>query len=428
MARYKVDKKKFDEKLLEEQLRSIELQKKYLKDEPLKRSEVDEYNKLQANSWIKNTLISLGVTFATAIAIVVFVLLGNMLFTNGRTGNVGAFNLSSSDVVAQVKRDLGAELKKQPTIEKLKVDENGLPIYDENGLPIYEDLIVTTIEPKPIIYRVPFETSAKLADGEPDPNHVSKQLLMDENHEVYVVFFVEWRQKYDGANKPAGGEWLFTDDNGSYGDFYKGRSLGRHNDLYELDIKKTNLNRLMTDWFLGQEDGWAKTMIKEFFYTAWPLTLVLWMVFFTVVAGYLIIMVVGIRYVIRTVIGLLRRAGYIASDFVTEVVDSVRSELPIVDEDEAEELDLVEVRKQVQKKLAQDDSWGGLPEYKFEPEDNLEEDVPKQKESSAASLKEVKEEDKPVVTASPEPVDEEPKEEEKKESKAQDEITDIFNL
>ncbi len=152
------------------------------------------------------------------------------------------------------------------------------------------------------------------------------------------------------------------------------------------------------------------------------------MVFFTVVAGYLIIMVVGIRYVIRTVIGLLRRAGYIASDFVTEVVDSVRSELPIVDEDEAEELDLVEVRKQVQKKLAQDDSWGGLPEYKFEPEDNLEEDVPKQKESSAASLKEVKEEDKPVVTASPEPVDEEPKEEKKKESKAQDEITDIFNL
>ena len=43
----KLIKKKFDEKLLEEQLRSVELQKKYLKDEPLKRSEVDEYNKLQ---------------------------------------------------------------------------------------------------------------------------------------------------------------------------------------------------------------------------------------------------------------------------------------------------------------------------------------------------------------------------------------------
>lgn len=153
------------------------------------------------------------------------------------------------------------------------------------------------------------------------------------------------------------------------------------------------------------------------------------MVFFSVVAGYLVIMVVGIRYVIRTVIGLLRRAGYIASDFVTEVVDSVRSELPIVDEDQAEELDLVEVRKQVQKKLAQDDSLGGLPEYKFESEDNLEEeDVPKKEESSAASVKEVKEEVKPVDDVVTEPVDEEPKEEKKKESKAQDQITDIFNL
>lgn len=426
MARYKVDKKKFDEKLLEEQLRSVELQKKYLKDEPLRRSEVDEYNRLQANSWIKNTLISLGVTFATAIAVVVFVLLGNMLFTNGRTGNVGAYNLDSSEIVAQVKRDLGDELFKQPTmLGEVKVDENGLPIYDENGLPIYEVLIVTTIEPRPIIYKVPFKTS-----DPNDPEHVSKQLLMNENHEVYVVFFIEWRQNYDSANKPDGGEWLFTDEDGSYGDFYKGRSLGRHNNLYELDIKKTNLNRLMTDWFLGQEDGWAKTMIKDFFYTAWPLTLVLWMVFFTVVAGYLVVMVVGIRYVIRTVIGLLRRAGYIASDFVTEVVDSVRSELPIVDEDQAEELDLVEVRKQVQKKLAQDDSLGGLPEYKFEPEeDNLEEVVPK-KESSAKELKEVKEDVKPVDDVVTEPADDEPKEKKKKEkeSKAQDEITDIFNL
>ena len=200
-----------------------------------------------------------------------------------------------------------------------KVDEvTGLPIYDENGLPIYEVLIVTTIDPKPIIYKVPFKTS-----DPGDPNHVSKQLLMNQNHEVYVVFFIEWRQNYDGTNKPAGGEWLFTDEAGSYGDFYKGRSLGRHNDLYELDIKNTNLNRLMTDWFLGQEDGWAKTMIQDFFYTAWPLTLVLWMIFFIVVAGYLVVMVVGVRYVIRTVIGILRRAGYIASDFVSEVVDSV---------------------------------------------------------------------------------------------------------
>lgn len=152
------------------------------------------------------------------------------------------------------------------------------------------------------------------------------------------------------------------------------------------------------------------------------------MVFLLVIVGYLVVMVVGIRYVIRTVIAVLRRAGYIASDFVTEVVDSVKSELPIVDEDQAEELDIVEVRKQVQKKLAQDDSLGGLPEYKFEPEeDNLEEVVPK-KESSAKELKEVKEVVKPVDDVVTEPVDEEPKKKKEKESKAQDEITDIFNL
>ena len=404
MARYKVDKKKFDEKLLEEQLRNVELQKKYLQDEPLKRSEVDEYNKLQANSWIKNTLISLGVIFSTAIAVVVFVLLGNMLFTNGKTGNVGAFNLNSSDVVAQAKRDRADELFKQPTFT----------IDEETGLPIYDDGVLTgtnNIPYKHIVYEVPFETS----DG--------KQLLMDRNHEVYVVFTVKWTQR------PNGGEWIFPpNESNSYGDLDDPVADGVHNHLYELDIKKTDLNRLMTDWFLGQEDGWAKTMIKDFFYTAWPLTLVLWLVFFSVVAGYSIVMVVGIRYVIRSVIGILRRAGYIASDFVTEVVDSVRSEIPIIDEDQAEELDLVAVRKQVRKQLAQDDSLGGLPEYKFEPEDNLEEDEPKKKESSAASVKEVKEEDKPVVTASPEPVVEEPKEEKKKESKAQDKITDIFNL
>jgi len=49
MARYKVDKKLFDQRILDEQLKQVELQSKYLKDEPLRRSEVDEYNKLKAN-------------------------------------------------------------------------------------------------------------------------------------------------------------------------------------------------------------------------------------------------------------------------------------------------------------------------------------------------------------------------------------------
>jgi hypothetical protein len=95
MAKYKVDKKLFDEKILEEQLRQVNLQSKYLKDEPLKRSEVDEYNKLKAGGWVRNTLITFGVIFATAIAFIIFVLLGNMLITNGRTGTVGRQNIDS---------------------------------------------------------------------------------------------------------------------------------------------------------------------------------------------------------------------------------------------------------------------------------------------------------------------------------------------
>ena len=399
MARYKVDKKKFDEKLLEEQLRSVELQKKYLQDEPLKRSEVDEYNKLQANGWIKNTLISLGVIFATAIAVIVFVLLGNMLFTNGRTGNVGKTNLDSSIVYYSF------------------MDNVKLPEAPTESTVIYET------------YKVPYQWTSDDKGTDETSDDTVHTLLLNKTHDVYIDYRLEWRASSN--------EWVVGKDpvTRSIGSFTQSDQIGRDNRDYALDIKKTNLNNLMTDWFKGQEDGWAKTMIEDFFYTAWPLTVVLWMVFFLVVAGYLVVMVVGIRYVIRSVIGILRRAGYIASDFVTEVVDSVRSELPIVDEDQAEELDLVEVRKQVQKKLAQDDSLGGLPEYKFEPEDNLEEYVPKKKESKAEALKEVKEEVKPVVIAvkpvviaSPEPVDEEPKEEEKKESKAQDKITDIFNL
>ena len=403
MARYKVDKKKFDEKLLEEQLRSVELQKKYLQDEPLKRSEVDEYNKLQANSWIKNTLISLGVIFATAIAVIVFVLLGNMLFTNGRTGNVGKANLDSSIVYYSF------------------MDSKEYPEDPEGTDP-------TVIY---VTYKVPYQWTSDDKGTDETSDDTVHTLLLNKTHDVYIDYRLEWRASSN--------EWVVGKDplTRSIGSFTQSDQIGRDNRDYALDIKKTNLNNLMTDWFKGQEDGWAKTMIEDFFYTAWPLTVVLWMVFFLVVAGYLVVMVVGIRYVIRSVIGILRRAGYIASDFVTEVVDSVRSEIPIIDEDKAEELDLVAVRKQVQKKLAQDDSLGGLPEYKFESEDNLEEDEPKKKESSAASLKEVKvkeedkpvvKEDKPVVTASPEPADEEPKEEKKKESKAQDKITDIFNL
>jgi len=105
MPKYKVDKKMFEQRLLEEQLKQVELQTKYLKDEPLKRSEVDEYNKLKTGGWVRNTLITMGVVFATLIAFIIFVLLGNMLLTNGRSGNVGKYNINSIQLFEQFKVD-----------------------------------------------------------------------------------------------------------------------------------------------------------------------------------------------------------------------------------------------------------------------------------------------------------------------------------
>jgi len=46
-------------------------------------------------------LISLGVVFSTAVAVVVFVLLGNMLMTNGRTGDVDVTSLSSNEIYSE---------------------------------------------------------------------------------------------------------------------------------------------------------------------------------------------------------------------------------------------------------------------------------------------------------------------------------------
>jgi hypothetical protein len=69
------------------------------------------------------------------------------------------------------------------------------------------------------------------------------------------------------------------------------------------------------------------------------------------IAGYAVVLVVGIRYVIRTVISVLRKAGYIASDFVTEVVEAVKSEIPIVETEAVEEISFVEMQHEVQKRL-----------------------------------------------------------------------------
>lgn len=163
MAKYVVDKKLFDQRLLEEQLRQVDLQSKYLKDEPLMRSEVDEYNKLRSSGWVKNTLITLGVLSATAIAFVVFILLGNMLLTNGRTGDVGKFSLNSSDVYTEFVND-------------------------------------DTIYPTP---------SLEVNHTETVDYKVPSKFLLDPTHDVYITYRLEWRQYYDSVtNLPISGSGI----------------------------------------------------------------------------------------------------------------------------------------------------------------------------------------------------------------------------
>lgn len=382
MARYRVDKKAFEQKQLDDQLKQIQLQEKFLKDEPLKRSEVDKYTKLKVNSGIKNVLVSFGTIFATLIALIIFILLGALLFTKGRTGVLEGRNLDSREIYNKF-----IEGKEDPTDA-------------DRGSWSVEEYVLN-----------------------------SKDHGIEEHDTVIVIY-----KLYAERNTNDELEWKVDRINGSYGTLL----VGGENDwsvryVLDNDTSKITFTQLLDNFYETMPDGtWAKALVSSrLLGSSAFLVVVLGIVYFGTIIGYLIVLVVGIRYIIRTVIAALRKAGYLVSDFADEVIGAVRDELPIVDEDQAEELDLVEVRKQVQKKLAQDDSLGGLPEYKFEPEDNLEEeeeDIPKKKEAPVASVKEVKEEDKPVVIADPEPVVEEPKEEKKKESKAQDEITDIFNL
>ena len=381
MAKYKVDKKLFEQKILEEQLKQVELQSKYLKDEPLKRSEVDEYNKLQASGWVRNTLITLGVTFSTAIAVIIFILLGNMLITNGRSGNVGKVNLDSNEVYSSF---LDSEFNLEPSQTPNAV------VY--------------------VTYKVPYKWDKGTLDLSDDIT-----FLLSQRDDVYVDYRLEWRQTgFDVNNAPivGMGEWIVGRDpsTNSIGSFTQSDTLGKDNDIYALDVKTVNLNRLMTDWFKGQEDGFAKTLIEDFFYTAWPLTLVLWMVFIGSIAGYTVVLVVGIRYVIRTVISVLRKAGYIASDFVTEVVDAVKSEIPIVESEEVKEIDFSAMRKQLTKTLEEE-------RVLFEPKEDRKEPVSLNDEKTLSVKAEQVE--KPIT----EPVVEKEKTGEKT---ASDKILDIF--
>lgn len=333
MAKYKVDKKEFERRQLEEQLKQIEMQSKYLKDEPLRRSEVDEYNKLKANDWVKNTLISIGVLSATAVAIVIFVLLGNMLVTKGRTGNVGRHDISGSALYESFKEDASF-----PSVSLTK----------EAG-----DKVVTYKVPKSYI------DDKGTVDTSDD---VRYDFLKDSSHDVKVTYVLKWSAtlEEDGTWISGKGEWVarrVADDRGGYVLGMLLQDGGKDNAKYAIDVKQVDLNTLMTGFFKGQSDGsWAKVLVQDFFYTAWPLTLVFWMVFLLAIVGYAVVLVVGIRYVIRTVIIALRKAGYIASDFVTEVVETVKSEIPLIEADRPEELDFAKIKKQISDKMESEKS------------------------------------------------------------------------
>lgn len=393
MARFKVDKKLFDERVLQEQLKQIELQGKYLKDEPLKRSEVDEYNKLQANGWVKNILISLGVIFSTVVAIIIFVLLGNMLITNGRTGQVGKISLDSAAIYEEFKNSREVDPEHSDYPENGKIDG----------------------ELKIIEHKVPNDTLI---------NDTLISFGVKGIDRVTITYRLKWIQKYDSVtwlpviiNGENQGYWEVGRDPVTKTIGFLTQDLNTNNSDYQLDEKTVDLNTLMTNWFKGQEDGWAKTMIERWFYTAWPLTFVFWLVFILAIAGYGVVLVVGIRYVIRTIIVVLRRGGYIASDFVKEVVDTVVSEIPIVETEKVEEIDFTTMKNQLEKKLKEDKA-------NFEPIGETE---------KPEVMVQQKPEKKVVVK--PEPV-EEPKETKEpevtkkleSEKSGTDKVKDIFNM
>ena len=243
-----------------------------------------------------------------------------MLVTNGRTGNVGKLDINSGALVEVFKKD------------------ESFPDPWEEGMP-------STISAG---FKVPYMNTRGTLDTSDD---VPYGFLKEVWHDVYVTYTLSWEVP-KGA-QPGQYRWVVEtvkDDRGTvFGTIYQ--NSNNDNNLYILDVRQVNLNTLMTGFFLGQEDGWAKTLVGDFFYTAWPLTLVFWVVFLLTIAGYLVVLVVGIRYVIRSVIVVLRKTGYIASDFVTEVVTAVKSEIPLVQAEEVEELSFADMKKQLSDRM-----------------------------------------------------------------------------
>jgi len=133
------------------------------------------------------------------------------------------------------------------------------------------------------------------------------------------------------------------------------------------------------------------------------------MLFILSIVGYLILLVVGIRYVIRSVIGILRKAGYIVSDFATEVVDTIKSEIPVVEVEKAEELNISEMTKMLTQKLE---------ESRQDSEKTTKANITDTNTNSPMVDSSPKIEEKPKKTE--EPID-------KKEKTSKDKINDIFD-
>ena len=168
-------------------------------------------------------------------------------------------------------------------------------------------------------------------------------------------------------------------------------------------------------------------MIEDLFYTAWPLTLVFWLVFILAIAGYAVVLVVGIRYVIRTIIVLLRRGGYIASDFVKEVVDTVKSEIPIVEADRPEEIDFAEMKNKIAKKMEEERA-------KYKPIGEEDETEVVEKAEARPMRKSAIKELEPEITeveveeeTKEQKIEEKPKKSEKEKS-GTDKVNDIFDM
>lgn len=329
MARYKVDKKLFEEKQLQDKLKQIELQGKYLRDEPLKRSEVDYYNKLQAASWAKSTLVSFGMLFVTLITFIILILLGNLLFTQGKSGVVDGFNIDSEQAW------LAFQKSEQFPEAPLSAGVTDIFYYELN----YDEL-----NKKDSKGKTPID---KYFNGI-NPLH-------KDSDKVTILYKMKSEQSKSDIDNIV---WTTTKVKGTYGTLLNESTETNWSITYVLDnkIKSKNFTELLDGFYSTMPDGtWAKTIVSaRWLGNSMFLVFVLGILYFAVIIGYGMILVVGIRYVVKSIITLLRKTGYLVSDFAQELVSSVKDELPIIDTDPIEEVSFDDMKKQLEERLKRD--------------------------------------------------------------------------